>query len=354
MSRLNLTKDALSASAPLFEASERLLLLELRGLNEHEIYEVAYARLLKANPYAAFALPQPVAGRAVLMLGTDQRDHFVPLLQEEAERLADGDPVFDIGCGDGQTTAMALARVRCRPLGNFLEPNEAYAAAYARRLARSALPMREGVGFLEGIDSLLGRAGEDDVRALLGRHALALAIHSFYFATDPVRFVGFLLDCLREGGRAVIIFACEAAGYTGTLTRLYLERHDPAAAAAYARGIAARHALFGIEGATASAEAARAALQAALSRTDFRVHAATRQDSRFYGNDLRDMFAFSLLAGLSEIDGRPVADKIVLVRESLFAAPDRFDFAVETEGMRAHMLSATQPQYYFCLEKVGG
>ena len=33
---------------------------------------------------------------------------------------------------------------------------------------------------------------------------------------------------------------------------------------------------------------------------------------------------------------------------------DMGGIAVETEGMRAHMLSATQPQYYFCLEKVGG
>lgn len=354
MSRLHLTADAIAASAPLFEAAERQLLLELRGLNAHEIYEVAYARLLKASPYAAFSLPQSAACRAVLMLGTDQRDHFVPLLHDEAERLADGDPVFDIGCGDGQTTAMAFAGIRCRPLGNFLEPNEAYAAAYARRLACGALPMRAGVCFVEGIDSLLSRTGEDDVRALLGRQALTLSIHSFYFATNPVRFVSFLLDCLREGGRAVIIFACETGGYTGTLTRLYLERHDLEAADAYARGIAARHALFGITGAIVSADAADAALRALLGRTDFRVHAATRQDSRFYGNDLRDMFAFSLLAGLADIDDRPMADKIAFVRESLISSPDRFDFAVETDGMRAHMLSVLQPQYYFCLEKRDG
>lgn len=351
MSRLNLTTAALAGSAPLFDAAERLLLLELRGLNEHEVYEVAYARLLKASPYAAFDLPQPAADRAVLMLGTDQRDHFVPLLQDEAARLVDGDPVFDIGCGDGQTTGMVFARVGCRPLGNFLEPNEAYAAAYARRLACGALPMRAGAGFIEQIDSLLGRAGEDDVQALLRRQALVLAIHSFYFAADPVRFVGFLLDCLREGGRAVIVFACEARGYTGTLTRLYLERHDPAAAAAYTRVIAARHALFGIADETISADAAGEALRAALGRSDFRVQAAVRQDSRFYGNDLRDMLAFSLLTGLAGLDNRPMADKIACVRESLCASPDRFEFALETEGMRAHMLSAAQPQYYVCLEK---
>lgn len=354
MSRHHLTTDALAASAPLFEAAERQLLLELRGLNAHEIYEVAYARLLKANPYAAFGLPQPAASRTVLMLGTDQRDHFVPLLHDEAERLASNDPVFDIGCGDGQTTAMAFAGVRCRPLGNFLEPNQAYAAAYAQRLACGALPMRVGVGFVEGIDSLLDRTGEDDVRELRGRQALVLAIHSLYFATDPVRFVNFLLDCLREGGRAVIIFACETRGYTGSLTRRYLERYDPEAADAFAGGIAARHALFGIKGAIVSADIAGVALRAVLGRCDFRVRAATCQDSRFYGNDLRDMFTFSLLAGLADIGERPVADKIAFVRESLFASPDRFDLAIETDGMRAHMLSAAQPQYYFCLEKKNG
>ena len=83
------------------------------------------------------------------MMGTDQRDFFVPLLQAEAERLSDGDPVFDIGCGDGQTTAKAFESIRCKPVANFLDPNEKYVARYEECL-RSGLGLEASGGEAEG------------------------------------------------------------------------------------------------------------------------------------------------------------------------------------------------------------
>lgn len=189
------------------------------------------------------------------------------------------------------------------------------------------------------------------VHALLDQQALILSLHSIYFSAEVARFVGFVLDCLRTGGRAVIVFADEAKGYTGTLTRLYLDARDGEAGDAFRRKIEARHALFGIDGETIFEQRSTTALQKALSREDFQVVTAHAQESRFYGDDLGDMFAFSLLTGLDGVDPDPLADKIAFVKERLLHEPERFDLAIEREGMRANMISVSQPQYYFCLEK---
>lgn len=352
MSRIRLKADNFARSRPSFDAYERLLLLEIRSLSDNEIYETVFSRLLKPSPYTAFQLHEAAPNRDVLMMGTDQRDFFVPLLQAEAERLSDGDPVFDIGCGDGQTTAKAFESIRCKPVANFLDPNEKYVARYEECLRSGLLRLARGQCFIEGIDPFMDRAAEDPaVKALVNNQALAFSVHSIYFSADLVRLVMFILDCLRTGGRAVIIFADEARGYTGTLTRLYLKDRDTEAGEAFRRKIETRHDLFGIHGETISEQVSTSALQRRLCRADFRVHAALAQESRFYGDDLGDMFAFSLLAGLYDVDAGPLADKIAFVKERLFHEPERFDLAVETEGMRATMLSASQPQYYFCLEK---
>lgn len=96
------------------------------------------------------------------------------------------------------------------------------------------------------------------------------------------------------------------------------------------------------------------ALQDGLGRSDFRVLASLRPDTRMYGNGLGDIFALAFIAGLSDIDYRPLALKIDFVGEALFRQPERFGLAVELDGPRATMLSVLQPQYYFCLERVDG
>ena len=352
MPRIRLKPENLARSRSFFDAYERLLLLEVRSLSKHEFYEAIFSRLLKPNPYAVFQLHEDSPDRNVLMMGTDQRDGFVPLLQQEAERLVDGDPVFDIGCGDGDTTAMAFERIKCKPVANYLDPNEKYIALYEDCLRSGLIPLARGQRLIEDIDSLMHRAGADpEVHALLDQQALILSLHSIYFSAEVARFVAFVLDCLRTGGRAVIVFADEATGYTGALTRLYLDARDAEAADAFRRKIEARHALFGIDGGTVFEARSTAALQKALSREDFQVVAAHAQESRFYGDDLGDMFAFSLLTGLDDADSDPLADKIAFVKERLIHEPERFDLAIEREGMRANMISASQPQYYFCLEK---
>lgn len=353
MSRIRLTAENLACARPVFDEYARLLQLETRALTDGEVYEAVFSRALKPNPYTAFRMAAAAPDAAVLMMGTDQRDLFVPLVTLEADRLRDGDAVFDIGCGDGQTTAKAFGGIRCRPVVNFLDPNEKYVAHYEAGLRAGMPRLARGQCFIDRIDPFMDRAaaGDPALAALAGSQALVLALHCLYFCADPVRFVGFILDRLCVGGRAVIVFADEARGYTGTLTRRYLEDRDAVAAAAFHRRIEARHALFGIHADGVTAPDATGTLRQALGRADFRVDAAQAQHSRFYGDDVGDLFAFSFLAGLDGVDNGPLADKITFVKERLFQEPERFDLAVETGGMRANMLSVSQPQYYFCLDK---
>jgi len=352
MSRVPLTADALARSRPTFDTYERLLLLEFRSLNGGEVHEAAFSRVLKPNPYVAFHLPKTGHNRDVFMLGTDQRDYFVPIVREEARRLSDGDPVFDIGCGDGQTTARAFENIQCKPVANILDPNEAYIADYEKLIDTGVIPLSRGQCFAERIDRFIDRsAGEDSVRSLFNRHALCLVLHSLYFTADSARLMNFVLDCLRPGGRAIVVFADEKGGYTGTLARLYYESRDRAAGGDRRRKIERRFELFGIGDEPMTVSQSAAALRKGLERSDFRVFAAQCHESRMYGNDLGDILALGFIADMGELEDCPLADSIAFVGEALFRHPERFDLALETEGIRAGMLSVLQPQYYVCIEK---
>jgi len=352
MSRLSLTAKSFEQARLIFDTYERLVFLEFRSLNGSEVHEAAFSRILKANPYAVFQVPNTAPNRDVIMLGTDQRDYFVPLVREEAQRLSDGDPVFDIGCGDGQTTARAFENIQCKPVANILDPTEAYIAEYEKLIDTGMVPLRKGQSFVEGIDALMDRSTEDDtVQSLLNSHALCLALHSLYFSADTTRFLNFVLDCLRIGGRAIVVFADEKSGFSGTLARLYYEARDQAAGDDRRRKIERRFELFGIGDEPITARQSTAALRKGLKRSDFQVLAANRHESRMYGNDLGDILALGFIADLGEIEHTPHDQRIAFVSETLFRNPERFDLALETDGIRTNMLSVLQPQYYFCIEK---
>src|SRR5262245_62489018 len=84
-----------------FDEALELVLNEFEGLDTHRQYRNAYARLLKPDPL----------GR-VLMMGTDQRDMFVPELRRAIEGCVPRNGhIFDFGAGDGETLALVAALV---------------------------------------------------------------------------------------------------------------------------------------------------------------------------------------------------------------------------------------------------
>jgi len=352
MSRVPLTVAALARSRPLFDTYQRLVSPEFQSLTSIEVAEAAFSRMLKPNPYTAFDIPNAPDSDDVLMLGTDQRDYFVPLVREEARHLTDGDAVFDIGCGDGQTTAKAFETVRCKPAANILDPNAASIANYKKRMDTGMMPLRKGQSFVDSIDRFIDRStAERSVRSLFGRHALCLVLHSIYFTADVSRLMNFVLDCLRPGGRALVVFGDDKTGYTGTLAHMYDQERDPPEAGDRRRNIQRRFDVFGIGDGPITAERATDAMRKELERSDFRVLNAQHHESRLYGNDLGDILALSFISGLVQMEDSTLADKLAFVGEALFRHPERFDLALETDGIRAHMLSVQQPQYYFCIER---
>ena len=107
-----------------FDEALELVRNEFEGLDPHRQYRNAFARLLKPDPL----------GR-VLMMGTDQRDMFVPELRRiiEASVASDGH-IFDFGAGDGQTFALVADSV---PQGTRVSIEELQ-SRIPRRLQRFA------------------------------------------------------------------------------------------------------------------------------------------------------------------------------------------------------------------------
>jgi hypothetical protein len=102
--------------APHWDEALELVRNEFAGLDLHRQYRNAFARLLKPDPLGW-----------VLMMGTDQRDMFVPELRRVIEACVPRDGhLFDFGAGDGQTFALVAAAVPKGTRVSIEEPNTDY------------------------------------------------------------------------------------------------------------------------------------------------------------------------------------------------------------------------------------
>src|SRR5262250_2145758 len=126
-----------------FEDALELVRNEFEGLDLHRQYHNAFARLLKADPL----------GR-VLMMGTDQRDMFVPELRRVIETYVPSNGhIFDFGAGDGQTFALVAAAVPKGTRVSIEDPNAGYLADYGAFL-RTQAHLRPGIALEAGFDEL--------------------------------------------------------------------------------------------------------------------------------------------------------------------------------------------------------
>jgi hypothetical protein len=137
--------------APRFGEALELVRNEFEGLEPHRQYRNAFARLLKPDPL----------GR-VPMMGTDQRDLFVPELRRVIEACVPIDGhILDFGAGDGQTFALVAASVPEGTRVSIEEPNPGYVADYSAFL-RTQAHLRPGMALVAGfdeIDAVARRAG---------------------------------------------------------------------------------------------------------------------------------------------------------------------------------------------------
>jgi SAM-dependent methyltransferase len=306
---------------------------EFEGLDPHRQYRNAFARLLKPDPL----------GR-VLMMGTDQRDMFVPELRRTiAASVSSDGHIFDFGAGDGQTFALVADSVPQGTRVSIEEPNPEYLVNY-RELLKTKAHLRPGmalaVGFDE-IDAAASRSGEKLPPD--GSVDVALALHMLYFVNDLFASVRRMVRFLKPGGVLFVVVTDETVGYTGLALKSFIERGgDTGDNARHLSVIAERRRILG------SPEEGGGAIIELLGAAGTPVEVKTqRQPSRLYGHNLADLIALSSIALLASVEGLA---KFEAAAALLRHNPEAVDLRIEEDGPRKGMWSVTQPQWVatFC------
>lgn len=321
--------DDCTAMRDQFRDARLIIANEFRGLDTHDQYYNAFARLLKRDPM-----------ERVAMLGTDQRDQFVPVLRR---LIAEGGTaprrILDVGCGDGQTFALIADTVPAGSTIDLIDPNEDYVRAYADRVA--AMP-NITLGAAHALPFIPDAQDSFYSPALDRGYDLILAIHALYFFADLDACMADIGARLAPGGTAIIVFADESVSYTGLGYRAFL-RHGEKDDLAQAHADLCAHRLTLLRGSEDSPPAIAAQWQG-----DARVHS---QPTRLYGHSPSDLIALGNIAGLSLFES---VAKFEVIADLLEHAPEQVDLRIETEhGPRQGMLSVTQPQIVCAITRLG-
>lgn len=315
--------------SPQLDDALALVCNEFEGLDPHRQYHNSFARAVKTDPL----------GR-VVMMGTDQRDLFVPLLRQAIEtHVPQQGQIFDFGAGDGQTFSRVADVVAAGTTVSIEEPNPAYRAAYQALLQRQP-HLRCGIVLEEDIDELVGKAETAETDPGLpgpGSIDLALGLHMMYFAADVPKTVRTIVRFVKPGGAFFNVVTDEAGAYCGAVLRTFVDSGgDTGDNGRYLAAVEERRHLFAPE-----AEGGRLAEFFNGSGIGIRVE-SVRQQSRMYGHTLADLLA---LSNISVLVNAPGTQKFESAAKTLRDRPDEVDLRIETDGPRAGMWSVVQPQW---------
>ncbi len=321
--------------APHFHEALALVRNEFDGLDPHRQYFNAFGRLLKPDPL-----------HRVLMMGTDQRDMFVPELRRAIETsVPSGGHIFDFGAGDGQTFALVADAVPHGTRVSIEEPNPEYLASY-RAFLPTKTHLRTGAAVAAGFDEIDAAAESSGERLPAdGSIDLALALHMIYFLDDIRVSLARMVRFLRPGGMLFLVVTDETVGYTGRALESFVQRGgDTGDNARHLAVITERRRLLGLpaEGGGAITEALAAA--GTPVQIDLR-----RQQSRLYGHNLADLIALSSIALLAAVEG---LEKFEAAAALLRENPEAVDLRIEEDGPRQGMWSVTQPQWLAALRRM--
>jgi len=299
---------------------------EFESLDPYRQYHNSFARVLKPDPL-----------RRVLMLGTDQRDLFVPLLRRAVGTyVPPAGQIFDFGAGDGQTFAHVADAVPAGTTVSIEEPNPAYLAAYQAFLERQP-HLRPGPALGVGIDDLgnAAAAGELPEQASID---LALGLHMIYFAADVPATLRIILGLVKPGGALFSVVTDEETAYCGVVLRTFTESGgDTGINDAYLAAIDERRRLMAPE----SEGGGELAAVMRAHGIDVEVK-SVRQPSRMYGHTLADLLAIANISVLTNVAGTQKFDSAA---KTLRDHPEEIDLRIETDGPRAGMWSVVQPQW---------
>jgi SAM-dependent methyltransferase len=317
-----------------FDEALELVRNEFEGLDPHRQYRNAFARLLKPDPL-----------RRVLMMGTDQRDMFVPELRRAIEvTVPSAGHIFDFGAGDGQTFALVADAVPKGTRVSLEEPNPDYLADYTAFLKTQA-HLRSGMALATGFDEIDSAAARS-AQALPedGSVDLALALHMIYFLDDLPSSVTRMVRFLRPGGALFVVVTDETVGYTGLALKSFIDGGgETGDNARHLSVIAERRRLLGSP--AEGSGGISAMLRAAGAPAEIEVQ---RQPSRLYGHNLADLIALSSIAVLAGVEG---LSKFEAAAALLRHMPEAVDLRIEDDGPRLGMWSVTQPQWVAVLHR---
>ena len=321
-------------SSRLDEALE-IVCNEFEGLDPHRQYVNAFSRVLKSDPL----------GR-VVMMGTDQRDLFIPLLRRAIEKnVPAGGHIFDFGAGDGQTFAHVIDAVPVGTTISFEEPNLMYLAKYRALLERQP-HIRPGVAVSAALEELGQQAARDAAELPEpGSVDLALGLHMIYFATDVAGSLEVMLRLVKPGGVFFSVVTDEATAYGGSVLRVFIEAggdtgsNDRCLAAIEERRRLLAPAAEGGAGLCDAAEALGIGVEVE----------SIRQPSRMYGHTLADLLAVANIGVLTAVPGTL---KFEAAAKTLRDRCEEVDLRIETDGPRMGMWSVTQPQWVTQVHRV--
>lgn len=318
--------DEVAAARMSAQFDEALVLVrnEFGGLDGDSQYRNAFARVLKQDPL----------GR-VPMMGTDQRDLFIPVLRELVREVVPaGGYLLDVGGGDGQTFALLADLLPDGVTVSLIEPNAGYVEDYRLRLG-SQPHLKAGRMIVAGLDEVEALADPHGAALGDGRFDFVLALHMLYFVVDPAASLVRMARFLAPGGALAVVFADEVRGYTGQALRRFVEAGgDTGNSAADLAAVEIRDDLM-VEGRLART------IGAEVRDGSFEVQVC-RQLSRLYGHTLADLMALSSIGELAAAEDMM---KFEVAADLLRSSPEAVDLRIEDEGPRKGMWSVAQPQH---------
>jgi SAM-dependent methyltransferase len=322
--------------APRLHEALELVRNEFEGLDTHRQYRNAFARLLKPDPL----------GR-VSMMGTDQRDMFVPELRRVIEQcVPSGGHILDFGAGDGQTFALVADSLPNGTRVSIEEPNPGYLADYiafveTQKHLQMGTALEAGFDEMDSIATRLGQTLPQD-----GSIDLCLALHMIYYVNDLATSLTRMMRFLKRGGALFVVATDEASNYTGRVLNEFIEGGgNTGDNARHLSNIAERRRLIGTSKEVGGA--ILEVLRAAGVQSEFD---SKRQPSRLYGHNLADLIALSSIAALADVEG---VAKFEAAAKLLRDKPETVNLRIEDRGPRKGMWSVSQPQWVSVVRRTG-
>ncbi len=331
---MDITPAYVDAHAARFDDALEIAKNEFKSLDADAQYTNAFARLLKWDPLDRVA-----------MLGTDQRELFIPVLKDllRAQRGKSLEPFsfFDIGCGDGQTFDLFVGELPDGATAVFLDCNAYYLSQYQAAVHAS--------GRLQVGQSLCAPFLPSTAPSASG-FDLVLAVHVLYYFDDLLASLARIYELLKLGGAAFIVIADEKTAYTGLALRAARRATGDAAwLAAFDATCDERRRLL------LPAADGRAAIQQRLDERFPDSRASLRglvQASRLFGHTLTDIIALSLISGLDRVEA---PEKFDAVMDLIRTQPEAIGLRIGRGGhpAREGLFSVVQSQVVVELRRGG-